>query len=252
MFFKSKKAHEGESIDALRIIDDKTPFAIRESFKSLYVNMIYLPIEDKCKKIAITSAMPGEGKTNTAINLAITTAQNSDDRKVLLIDMDMRKSTISLLLDKYLSDGDNKAVGLSEYLTGITEEANIIQTKEPSLYVLFAGKECVDPAGLILSKKFQNFLIECEKKFDFILIDTPPMTVVSDAALLADKVHGYFISTRADYSTTSALSNTVNALNNVGAKIYGIVYTDENMKKGKGYGKYGRYSSYSPYSAENN
>ena len=85
--------------DSMRILDDSTPFTIKEAFRTLYTNILYLPIEDKTKKIAITSAFPGEGKTYTSTNLAITIAQNSDNRRVLLIDMDMRKSSISKILD---------------------------------------------------------------------------------------------------------------------------------------------------------
>ncbi len=242
MLFRRKKAHD-EQNDSARLITESTPFAVIEAFRALYVNVLYLPIEDKCKKIAITSAFPGEGKTYTSINLSITTAQNSDSKKVLLIDLDMRKSSICKLFANRIKDG-NVNQGLTEYLTGITDEPNILETDIPNLYILFAGHSCINPAGLILSKRFEALLKECEEKFDFIFIDTPPVTVVSDAALLVGRVNGFLISTRADFSTTSALSTAVDTLSNVGAQIFGIVYTDEKMKKAKGYGKYGSYSGY--------
>lgn len=245
-FFQRKKSHDGETLDSMRILDDSTPFTIKEAFRTLYMNILYLPIEDKTKKIAITSAFPGEGKTYTSTNLAITISQNSDNRRVLLIDMDMRKSSISKILDKHVKDADCKA-GLSEYLTGITDEPNIIQTNFRNLFVLFAGADCVNPAGLITSKKFENFLKDCESKYDYIIIDTPPVMLVSDAALLVGKVNGFLLSARQGRSTTRALSDAYNSLVNVGAQIFGVVFTDENIKTRKRYSNYNNYSDYSSY-----
>ena len=83
--FNKKKAHSNDKIDELRLIDDNTPFAITEAYRSLYTKILYLPIEDKCRKIAITSAFSGEGKTYISINLSITLAKNSEKKKVLLM-----------------------------------------------------------------------------------------------------------------------------------------------------------------------
>ena len=245
-FFRKKRAHDGELVDSMRILDDSTPFAVKEAFRSLYTNILYLPIESKTKKIAITSAFPGEGKTYMSTNLAITIAQNSDSGRVLLIDMDMRKSSISKILAKHVGNADCK-LGLSEYLTGITKEPNIIQTDFQNLSVLFAGADCINPAGLITSKKFEAFLSECENNYDFIIIDTPPVMLVSDAALLVGKVDGFLLSTRRGRSTTRALSDAYNSLSNVGAQIFGVVFTDDSLKGKKGYNNYNNYSDYSSY-----
>ena len=252
LLFKKVKDHDGEIVDSKRIINDTTPFAVKEAFRSLYTNIRYIPIESKCKKFAITSAYPGEGKTYTSINLAITIAENSDDKKVLLLDLDMRKSTIAKLFKEYVDADVNVKNGIAEYLTGISETPNVVETKFKNLSVFFAGKDCINPAGLITSAKFNRFLEECNEKYDYIIIDTPPVMVVSDAALLNNAVDGYFISTRSDHSTTTTLSAAIESLNKVGANIFGIIFTDEQLKKFSKYSRYNKYSSYSSYSSDDN
>ena len=98
MLAKANEIKNSVSKNEFTVIDDKTPFAIREAYKSLYTNILYLNTPDKCKKIAITSAVPGEGKTTVATNLAITIAANSENKKVLLVDTDMRQPKVTRLL----------------------------------------------------------------------------------------------------------------------------------------------------------
>ena len=100
----SKKAHSNDKVDELRLIDENTPFAITEAFRALYTKILYLPIEDKCRKIALTSAFSGEGKTYISINLAITLAKSSENKRVLLVDADMRKPRVARILSKYCAD----------------------------------------------------------------------------------------------------------------------------------------------------
>ena len=99
MLRKRKVAHSSIREDLERVVDKDTPFAISESFRMLQTNILYLPINDKCKKIAVTSPVSGEGKTYISINLSITLANNSD-KKILLIDMDMRVPRVKKLLQK--------------------------------------------------------------------------------------------------------------------------------------------------------
>ena len=104
-FNKKKYAHASDKEDITRILNENTPFAVREAYRALCTNILYLPITDKCRKIAITSAFPGEGKTFVSINLGITLADSSVNRRVLIIDADMRKSRVMRLLknNKYSS-----------------------------------------------------------------------------------------------------------------------------------------------------
>lgn len=235
----AKKAHSNDKVDELRLIDDSTPFAITEAFRALYSKITYLPIDDKCRKIALTSAFSGEGKTYISINLAITLAKSSENKKVLLVDADMRKPRVARILSKYC---DDPAIsGLSEYLAGIDETPNIVETDIPNLSILYSGKESSNPIGLINSKRMAEFLENCSESYDYIILDTPPVTVVSDAVLLSDKVNGYVMAARADYSNVNALSEAIETVKNVGGEVFGVVLSSVNPKKSKS--KYG-YKSY--------
>lgn len=240
-FFKSKanKIDEPE----FKVLDSTTPFAIRESFKSLYSNILYLNIEDKCKKIAVTSAVSGEGKTSVSTNLSITFAQNLEDKRILLIDCDMRQPRVAKLLSL-----DQNSHGLSEYLAGIDETPNFQYVEQYKLTVLTSGASNVNPTKLIGSSRLAMLIQECEEQFDYIIIDTPPVTVVTDAILLQGNVNGYIISTKADYSNINLVNECIDALNRVGAEIYGLVLSSQRLKStGKRYGRYG----YGRYSRDN-
>ena len=101
--------HSDTSVDTLRMLNDSTPFAIKEAYRSLYSNVLYSPIEAKCKKIAITSAFPGEGKTSISINLAYTLAINTPESNILIIDSDMRSPRVAELIAKQ-SHHDNRTI----------------------------------------------------------------------------------------------------------------------------------------------
>ena len=91
-------SHSNILADARRIINDDTPFAVKEAYRTLYTNLMYLPMESSCKKIVFTSAYPGEGKTSVSINIAYTIANTSPEARVLLIDADMRSPRVAQLL----------------------------------------------------------------------------------------------------------------------------------------------------------
>ncbi len=245
-----KRAHSNDRIDELRLLDENTPFAVNEAFRALYTKVLYLPIEDRCRKIALTSAFSGEGKTYISINLALTLAKNSENKKVLLIDADMRKPRVARILSRYYNSKEAKSGGLSEYLASIHEAPNIISTDIPNLSILFSGKESANPIGLINSKRMQELIEKCSEQFDFIIFDTPPVNVVSDAILFADKINGYIMAARADYSNINSLSEAVESIRNVGGEVLGAVLCNVNPKnvggsyKYKSYKNRGYYSSY--------
>jgi capsular exopolysaccharide synthesis family protein len=221
-------AHSSDSLDSLRIVGDNTPFAISEAFRSLYAKIKYLPKKENCHKIVITSAESGEGKTFISINLALTLASNNDNKKVLLIDLDMRKPRVSRLIGE-LCDG-NSDVGASEYLALISETPNILKTKTPNLDILFSGQKSVNPIGLLNSLRLKDLIDSASGTYDYIVFDTPPVNVVSDALLLSDKVDGYIIVSRADYSNVNSLSAAIDGINKVGGTIYGSVLCNVNPK----------------------
>ena len=239
MFKKKKVPHSLIKEDIERVIDKDSPFAISESFRMLHTNVLYLPIPDKCRRIAITSPVSGEGKTYISVNLSITLANNSD-KKVLLVDMDMRVPRVKKLLQNRVV-GANNFSGLSEYLAGIDTDANILKTDIENLDVLFSGKESSSPIGLINSPKMNKLLDELSENYDYIIIDTPPVNIVTDALLMIDKVNGYILSARANYSNINALNSAIDSIKSVGGEVFGVVLTDANFKSyGKSKYKYPR------------
>ncbi len=226
-FFKKKN-----DVD-FGVIDKDTPFAIREAYKALFSNILYLNIGSKCKKIAVTSAISGEGKTTVSANLAVTLAQNLEGKRVLLIDADMREPGIARTFS--LRPGGH---GLREYLSGIDEDPHFDYLPQHKLMVIPSGGRCYNPTKLIGSEKMQRLIKACENEFDYVIIDTPPVNIVSDAVLLNGIVDGYLISTHVDRSDLHTLNQCISKLERVGSEIFGIALSGVQLK---GYdGKYNR------------
>ena len=124
----------------------------------------------------------------------------------------------------------------------------MISSDYTNLDVISSGAEAANPAGLINSPRMRELVSWAEEKYDYIIFDTPPVNVVSDALLLNDCINGYLIAVRADYSDVNALSHSLDALEKIGATVFGAVLSSVEPKNTKGYyhshNKYG-YDSYS-------
>ena len=238
---KTKKKSDAPE---LNLLSAETPFAIRQAYKALYTNILYLNVEDRCKKIAVTSPLPGECKSTVSSNLALTLAQNLDDKKILLIDSDMRSPKVWRLFKQ-----DRNVHGLSEFLAGIDNEPNFLSVLDGKLTVLAAGGKTVNPTKLIGSQKMKELLELCSEKFDYVIIDTPPINIVSDALLFNGLINGYIVSTRADQSDINSVGEAVDSITRIGAEVLGFVISDLKLKGGSGnYGNYSKYTKYSKYS----
>lgn len=237
------RSHSDAFVDARRVINDSTPFAVREAYRSLYTNIMYLPIESKCKKFVLTSACPGEGKTSVSVNIAYTIAMTSPKAKILLIDADMRNPRIPQLTNIPIRG----VHGLSEFLAGIDDEPNIVETVHPNLSLLPSGAESTNTTALLSSAMMDRLMSYCDDNYDYVIIDTPPINIVTDAVFFSEHADGYMIVTRADYSDVSSVGDTVQVLENVNAKIIGFVLCSLDTKRMKRYGRYGKYGKYSRY-----
>ena len=218
---KNKLAQE----TCLSLLTNESSFEIKEAYNNLATNVIYLPIEDKSKKIAVTSSNYGEGKTTVAINLAIALASSLIDKKVLLIDADLRSSHVASFLASVCAS-DDKVDGLSEYLAGKGNTCNVKSTHVDNLDVIYAGEAPINPAGLINSDKMNELINTVSDKYDYVIIDTPPVNVVSDAILLVGRVNGYIIATKTNYTTVPMLSSASESLSMVGAQVFGVVLSE--------------------------
>ena len=238
---KKKKRGNKKASNALLhrfILNDNTSFAVSEAYRMARTNIFYLPTKDSCKKIVVASAVASEGKSTCSINISKTLAQA--EKRVLLIDADMRRPRIA----RYLTI--DKQEGLSEYLAGISDSAEIIKNTEFGFDIIVSGNVSSSSAELLATPRVNTLLDECSKNYDYIIIDTPPVNVVTDATVLADKIDGYLLAVRAGFSNVDDIKQMVHSLEQVDAKILGIMLENVDPKT-EMYGKYSRYGKYGKY-----
>ena len=221
-------------------ITNTSNFRLVESYKALRTNIMFsLPIKEnvRSRKILFTSAGPGEGKTTTTVNLAVTLSET--ETKVLLIDADMRKPTVH----KYFNI--ESRVGLSNRLSGMNTKKECIQQIEgmPNLSVITSGILPPNPSELLGSSAMINMLSEFESEYDYIIIDTPPVNVVADALAIVKKVDGVAFVVSQGKSTYPDVSRAIETLRFANANIIGAVMNRvDTGKKSKNTGSYGTYS----------
>jgi succinoglycan biosynthesis transport protein ExoP len=194
--------------------------------------------------VMVTSPNPSEGKTTLATNLAISLAQN--DRKVLLIDTDMRKPGVHKAFHEL------SMPGLSNFLSGNASRSEILRTTEvPNLFIIPGGTVPPNPTELISSKTFEELLMLMRQEFDHLVIDTPPLVEFADARIISTMVDGTLLVVRNHYTTRKAGNLARKLLNEVNSKILGIVLNMATANR-LGYGGYyyGYYKYYSKYYKE--
>lgn len=215
-----------------KILNDASPFALKESYNNIRTNLRFTGRLEKCPVYAITSSDVAEGKTLNAINLAISFTQIG--KKALVIDADMRKSSISSMLDIELIDG------LSEYLAGFVDTP-YINEYITNLSVLSSGEIPPNPTELLSNNRWHELLESCKKEYDVIFIDLPPAGIVTDALLLTKDVTAYILIVREKFSKYDRGQMMVGRLEALGANICGFVYNGISMKsQNYGYEYYGK------------
>ena len=201
------------------ILSDDAPFFVKEAYKALRTNIIFsLPI-DECKKIAVTSALAGEGKSTNCLNLAISFAQMGS--KTIIVDADLRRPNISKLLDKKASPG------LSNVLVGLSSLDEVIcKTKFDNLDTIFSGDIPPNPTELLISDRMNEMLDKLSENYDYIFIDCPPINVVTDASIISKYVSGMIMVVRQGETTKDDVLEAKNQLDFAGAKIIGTILND--------------------------
>lgn len=215
-------------------------FAGSEAYKQLRTNIQFsIPKKEGCKVLAVTSAQAGDGKSTTSINLAYSLASNQ--AKVLLLEADMRLPLMAGRL------GIKTEPGLSSYLTGNYKASEVIQKVPGDLpfYTIPAGKIPPNPSELLASEQMEHSLENLKKIFDYIIIDLPPVNIVTDASTLAEKVDGYIVVVRQDKTTRRSIDDALTKLHIVNAKILGFVLNGVTSPEKVYRSKYGHnYYSY--------
>ena len=212
---------------------DRENSAIAEAFRKLRTNLQFLAVDNPPRLIVITSSLPGEGKSTTAINIALALAETGN--KVVLVDGDMRRP----MLDKYLNLVG--AVGFSTVLSGRAPLSEVLQeTGFTGLTALTAGPTPPNPSELLGSLAAQKILSDLRAQFDYVIIDSSPLLAVTDAAILAANSDGVLMMARFGQTKRDQLTHAVRNLEDVGASSLGVVFT---MTPGRGNDSY----SYSYY-----
>lgn len=230
LFPREKNKHHNDN--KLHIISEKAPFAYVEAYKSLRTNLNFVSLNNKYKKIVITSSIASEGKSNVIVNLAFSLAQNGN--RVLIIDCDLRKP----MLHKYLKL-KNKNFGLTTAISGdVNIDDVIINFTDMPISVLCAGAIPPNPTEILGSRKMAEIVDYLSEQFDYILFDTPPVSIVTDAAILSKLADGVILVIRQNYVTVDSAKLAIKNLKSVNANIIGAVLNDfdtKNQKKENGY-----------------
>ena len=217
------------------IINDprKLDYYYKEAMKTLRTNILYSGKD--VKTILVTSYFPDEGKSDIALQL--TRDLGSMGKKVLLFDADIRKSA---LVRRYSVDQDVK--GLSQYLSGQVQKKEILyDTNYENMHIVFAGPTAPNPAELLEQNLLTDLLKELRQKYDYIIIDTPPIGSVIDAAIVAKECDGAILVIESDRVRYKDAQRVQEQLKKTGCRILGAVLNKVDVKKDRYYHRYHYY-----------
>lgn len=184
------------------------------------------------KVLLVSSANPGEGKTTVAVNLAVALAKKG--KRTLLIDCDLRSPSVASVF------GNPKTPGLTEYLSGkVSAEKIIHRQKEMNLFVTFAGTAVSDTAGLLAKAEMRNFIQIARQVFDYVILDTPPCSMLADTSEMAELADCALYTIRQDYAPKEQILEGVQLLSDSGLPLIGCVMNYvKNSVSGNSYGYY--------------
>ncbi len=223
----------------------KIPFAVSEAYKSIRTNLVTTLEKNNKKMIAISSPYASEGKSTTAINLSISFSQLN--KKVLLIDADAHRPSVHTKMKL-----DNE-IGLLNVLTGETSFSDAVKQYSPSLDVLTSGPLVSNPTELLHSDTLVDLLDDLRKQYDYILVDSPPVNLLSDAQIVAQRCDGMLMVARAGITTHDALRRALTNAKSLYIDVIGIILNGTDYGSKRYYSKYYRkyynryYNQYSKY-----
>ena len=239
--FNLFKKHNKKISSEDTILSPTAPFAFSEAYKMLRTNIKFATM-NKHKKLLITSSVPNEGKSTVAINIAISLAETG--AKVLIIDCDMRNPCVH----KYIRVRNLRGAGLSSVLAGSADVNDSIVTYKRGDDAIFdfipVGSIPPNPAELLGSETMKDLLDMLSEHYDYIICDTPPVTVVSDTAILSRYCDGVLLVIKQKFSTKQQVQEAKQNLESVGATILGTILNQYNIaddrKKSSGHYGYGK------------
>lgn len=219
MMFKRKKGKQETQQNTPGLVSVINPKSIvAEQFRMVRTNLEFAIVDKELKSLLVTSLIPDSGKSTISSNLAATFA--AQNKKVLLVDTDMRKPTIHKIF--HLRNN----VGLSSLIT--SKEAKVIDYAEKveyeNIYVLTSGATPPNPAELISSKRMEQLIEEMEQLFDLVIFDTPPVMAVADSQIMAGKVDGTLFVLRKGVDTKEQTLIAKERMDSVNANVLGVIY----------------------------
>lgn len=210
------------------ILSEKTPFAMQEAFKELRTNIMFSLPGTGCKCIGVTSPTPGDGKSTTAANLAISLAQIG--KRVILIDCDMRLPTVA---DSFRVKA---TPGLSDFLVGQAKvEDAVRQVESLMLSIMPAGNIPPDPTGLLEDAQVEHLFNAFRNIYDYVIVDLPPVTVVPDASILSKFIDGFLLVLRNRQTRHRYVTEMLRQLRLTDSKIIGFTTVGSGLLSQKYY-----------------
>ena len=209
-------------IDAQLVTYDYSPTPIGEAYRALRTKIMFSKSMGKIRTLLVTSFSPGDGKSFTSSNLAITLAQHKT--RVLLVDADLRRGV------QHNTFSVAKEPGFSNYLMGVATMDKIVQeTHVPNLYMVSCGSMIPNPSELLGSLRLRRFIDEAKRRFDFVMFDTPPLNAATDSVVLGTQVDGVLIIARADVTNRNVAKQKLELFENVPVNIIGVVLNGADL-----------------------
>lgn len=231
----SREDRNGNPASGQILLMKDVPFAFTEAYKILRTNLNFVASATEARCILITSAVPNESKSTTAVNLAITLAGSG--HSVIVVECDMRKP----VLRKYLKL-ERGSQGLSALLCGIATVEDCTNIPENlGISVIHAGAVPPNPAELLGQERMNDLIRTLKQRYDYVILDAPPVTVVTDAAVVGRVADGALLVVRSKFAPAKTVRLAKRQLESVGVKLLGAVITRFDVKKsgwGYGYGSY--------------
>lgn len=248
------KRYKEESADPGKfLLSSDSEMEVIEGYAKLRMNLLYTLVGKKSHAVIITSGISGEGKSTIAANLAISVAMSG--KRVLLVDADMRRACQHQIF-KY----DDKLFGLSDVLVGACSwQDELIKSNLDTMDILPAGTIPPNPAELLESPAMRKLLNELEEAYDLVLLDAPPINIVSDPLALSDQVAGGIFVVRQHLSDHREVQKALTQAKMTGMQILGFVFYGENLRRSGYYsrkyyyykGHYHRYDTREKYDTRN-
>lgn len=247
MATNNKRKKAAFAADVRRTLHEHLEFTAKEQYKLLRTNLSFtIPAEIKCPIIGLTSANRGEGKSTTAINLSYVLAESG--KRVLLIDGDMRVPSIAKKMELAAAPGLSNLLMEQESLDLSVFRSTVLN----NWYIVPSGELPPNPSELLGSRRMENLLVALSEKFDYIVVDLPPVNLVSDALAISKFITGMIVVVKEDQTEKRELEQCYRQLSLSNVKVLGCVmnnaktgrdtygdYHDYDYEYGYGYG-YGR------------